>query len=644
MLQSHSSSSTSFSRIPLNVAGELYVSPMPYGRYDNDRVFRFYKQEEVQRVVVLLSDNEIKKRCKKDLKKLYQKNKMEITQFPMVDFLQPGHGDMDQLIPGLAQKLRKGERIVVHCHAGVGRSSVVVACLVAIIQHSGIEKTVEHVKAHMETNITVEQKRFISGWIERLHESEPDDPLVIRSAELITTGSELLQGRTLNQHGFKLGALLTSFGIPMLRETLLPDDPDAIEALVLEAVSRSDLVIVTGGLGPTDDDQTREAVAKGLHRKVVHHQGADDHLTNYFVQLRRTPTQKQRKQALVIDGATVYMNPVGIAPGQHLKLSTSRHLWLLPGPPRELDALLKSAMRPWLEKAITRRDHHQGIFRIVGQSESVIQEKVLKMNNFREVEVAYCATPGSVELRYTGTADRVAEMKTQTRKVFAGDLLNETGEFIEVELADMLRERKETLALGESCTAGGITERISTIPGCSDYLLGGVIAYANEIKIRELNVSPETLGKVGAVSEEVAAEMAVGVRKKFRTDWGVSITGIAGPGGGSPEKPVGLFYVGVSGENYLKVSKFQAGGNRSHIREHGIQRAMIELWRALNAVASTSGLHGADQRKPDSPEPFPSGKDAQTANRQLQDQVPPSEPANLPQTPLTGPLFGSKSA
>ncbi|MDF3127954.1 CinA family nicotinamide mononucleotide deamidase-related protein [Kiritimatiellaeota bacterium B1221] len=557
---------------------------MPYGRYDSDRVFRFYKQEELHRVVILLSDREIKKRCKKDLKKLYSKNKLEITQFPMVDFLQPGHGDMDQLIPVLAQKLRDGERMVVHCHAGVGRSSVVVACLVAVLEHTSIEDSIDRVKSSMETNITVEQKRFIAGWIERLHESEPDAPTVIRSAELITTGSELLQGRTLNQHGFRLGALLTSFGIPMVRETVLPDDPDSIEAVVLAAVSRSDLVIVTGGLGPTDDDQTREAVAKGLHRKVQYHQESDDHLTNYFVQLRRTPTQKQRRQALVIDGANVYMNPVGIAPGQHIGISNSRHLWLLPGPPRELEGLLETAVRPWLEECIKLQDHHQAIFRIIGQSESMIQDKVRKMNNFREVQIAYCATPGSVELRFTGTIDRVSELRNQTRSVFAGDILNETGNFIENELGEILRKNQATVATAESCTAGGISERISTVPGASDYLLGGVVAYANHIKVSELNVSENALATKGAVSEEVAGEMATGVRKKFNSNWGVSITGIAGPGGGTAEKPIGLFYVGVSGENYCKVTQFQAGGNRSNIREHGIQRAMSELWRAIHAT------------------------------------------------------------
>jgi|GEM_PF-21764 len=578
---SYSSSSTSFCRIPLNAPGELYVSPMPYGRYDNERVFRRYKQEEIQRVVILLSDQEIKKRCKRDLKKLYARHHMETTQFPMIDFLQPGHGDMDQLIPHLVAKLRAGERMVVHCHAGVGRSSVVIACLVAVLHHLRIEECIEYVKKYMETNITVEQKRFVAGWIERLHESDPDAPLVLRSAELITTGSELLRGRTLNLHGFKVGALLTSFGIPLVRESVLPDDPQAIEEAVLEAVSRSDVVIVTGGLGPTDDDRTREAVARGLHRDVVKNEESETHMTEYFVHLRRTPTPKQRAQARVIDGAAVYLNPVGIAPGQRLTLSTSRHLWLLPGPPWELEALLETAVRPWLEKAITTRDHHQRLFRIVGLSESHIQDRVRQMRNVREVDVAYCATPGSVELRFTGIEDRVDELQRQTRQAFADDILNETGDVLEVELGKLLSERGQTLATAESCTAGGIAQRFTDVPGSSAYLVGGVVAYADAVKREQLGVDPDTLAREGAVSEEVALQMAIGVRERLKADWGLSITGIAGPGGGTPEKPVGLFYIGVAGEEFQRVAEYRVNGDRGQVREHGVQRAMTELWKAL---------------------------------------------------------------
>lgn len=576
-----SSSSTSFTRIPLNVPGELFASPMPYGRYDSERVFKRFKQEEIQHVVILLSDREIKKRCRKDLKRLYARHHMEITQFPMVDFLQPGHGDMDKLIPMLAERLRKGERIAVHCHAGVGRSSVVIACLVAVLEHYRLEECIDHVKQHMETNITVEQKTFISGWIERLHEYGPDAPLILRSAELITTGSELLQGRTLNQHGFTLGGLLTSFGIPVHRETLIPDNPDAIEDAVLEAVSRCDLVILTGGLGPTDDDHTLESVANAFHRDILTHKQAADHLTQYFVQLRRTPTDKQRRQANVIEGAEVYMNPVGIAPGQRLTLSNSRHLWLLPGPPRELRGLISTALRPWLETAITRKDHHQAIFRLAGQSESGVQESVTHMRNFREVDIAYCATPGSVELRFTGTEERVRELQEQTRAVFAGHIVNETGNEVVQEVAARITARHHTLAVAESCTGGGLGECLTSLPGASVFFQGGLISYSDEVKVKHLGVDPDILVLHGAVSQACAEQMADGVRAWMGTDWAVSITGVAGPGGGSADKPIGLFFIGISGPGGTKVERHQVGGNRDQIREHAVQRALVALWREL---------------------------------------------------------------
>jgi nicotinamide-nucleotide amidase len=582
LFPSYSSSSTSFCRIPLDVPGELFVSPMPYGRYDSQRVFRHFKQEEIQRVVILLSDQEIKKRCRRDLKKLYRKHRMAITQFPMVDFLQPGHGDMDQLIPELADRLRQGERIVVHCHAGVGRSSVVVACLAAVIQQMRIEEAIQHVKSHMETNITVEQKQFISGWIERLHESDPDAPLVLRSAELITTGSELLQGRILNRHGYTLGALLTSFGLPLLRETLIPDDPEAIEEAVLQAISRSDLVIVTGGLGPTDDDRTREAVAKALHRNIVRHPEAAQHLIDFFISLRRTPTEQQKRQADVLDGATVYMNPAGIAPGQRLTLSNSRHLWLLPGPPRELNALIESALRPWLSTAITRDDHHQCIFRIVNQSESTVQDRVRNLRGHQEVEVAYCATPGSVELRFTGEIAVVDQLRTQVIDCFGEDVLNETGDPVEMEVARILTERGQTLSVAESCTGGGLGKRLTDGPGASGFFAGGIISYANAVKETQLGVNPETLSRAGAVSREVAEQMAAGVRQHLDTDWGISITGIAGPGGETSDKPVGLFFIGLAGPDGLRdVTRYEVKGNRDQIREQAIQRGLIALWKHL---------------------------------------------------------------
>ena len=578
-----SHTSTRFSQIPLDVPGALFVSPMPYGKYDNERVFRRIRAEKINRAVVLLSDEEIRRRCSRDLKKLYRRHGIKLTQFPMIDFLQPGHARMDRLIPELVQALRDGERMVIHCHAGVGRSSLVVVCLCAVLCDMSVDEAFSFVKQRMETNITVEQKNFLGGWVGRLRENHPDQPVQIHSAEIIATGSELLQGRTLNTHGHHLGALLTAFGIPMLRETILPDDPALIRTVTSEALNRADLVIVTGGLGPTGDDRTREAVADAVGRAVVNHPEADAHLEAYFARMNRTPTPAQRRQSRIIDGAAVYLNPVGIAPGQRLTINNRKHLWLLPGPPRELRAIVDDAFQPWLNDAIQRPDRNTLVFRILGHSESRVEEAVRSAGIPAAAETAYCARPGSVELRFTGTHGETRAWSEWVHQTYAEDLLNETGDPIEVELGRILSARGETVATAESCTAGGIAERLTDVPGSSAWFQGGVIAYANEIKIRELNVDPDTLAREGAVSETVALQMAAGVRKRLQTTRGISITGIAGPGGGSPEKPVGLLWVGISGPRGEKAFRHQVNGNRNQIREHGIQRAMEGLWRVLRA-------------------------------------------------------------
>ncbi len=583
MLPSYSASSTSFMRIPLDVPGALYVSPMPYGRYDRDRVFRRYKQEKLDRVVVLLSDAEIEKRCSRNLKKLYARHRMAVTQFPMVDFLQPGHGNMDGLVPELVRALRGGEKIAVHCHAGVGRSSVVVTCLVAVLRDLSPEEAIAFVRCHMESNITVEQKRFIAGWIERLHESRPGDPVVLRQAEAIATGTELLRGRTLNRHGHTLGGLLTGFGIPLVRETVLPDDADAIRTVVMEAVSRSDLVVVTGGLGPTEDDLTLEAVAGALNREILGNAEAEAHLEAWFARLGRCPTEAQRRQSRVIDGAEIFLSPAGIAPGQRISLSRSRHLWLLPGPPAELEALVDRGLRPWLEAATAREDRVMAVFRLLGHSESAVEVAVAPWAAAEGLDTAYCARPGSVELRLTGRAVSVARVRERVRDHFAGDLLNETGEPLEVELGRRLTGLGQTVATAESFTAGGVAERLTEVPGSSAYFLGGVVAYANEVKVRELGVDEASLREHGAVSGEVAAAMAEGVRVRLGADWGLSLTGVAGPEGGTASKPVGLFFVGLSGPGGTEVRRFQVGGGRAQVREHGVQRALECLWRKTHS-------------------------------------------------------------
>jgi nicotinamide-nucleotide amidase len=406
-------------------------------------------------------------------------------------------------------------------------------------------------------------------------------PLVV-GAEVVATGAELLQGRTLNRHGFTLGGLLAGVGIPLLRETVVPDDLEQIRSAVQDALARAELVFVTGGLGPTEDDVTREAVAAAVNREVVSDDTADAHLQAYFDRLERRPTDAQRQQARVLAGAEVFMNPVGIAPGQCLTLENGRFLWLLPGPPRELNGLIQTAVIPWLAQRVARADVHLRVFRILGHSESRVQERLRTEGNVpMGVSVAYCARPGSVELRFQGAEHQVDALAEWVRSAYAEDLLNETGEAIEFVVGRMLLERGETLSTAESCTAGGIAERVTDVPGSSAYFMGGVIAYANELKVRELGVREETLAAYGAVSEATAREMADGVRKRLETDWGLSITGIAGPGGGTPEKPVGLFFVGLANSEQSVAFRFQVNGDRQQIRDHGIQRALEVLWRGL---------------------------------------------------------------
>ncbi|MCC5844204.1 MAG: CinA family nicotinamide mononucleotide deamidase-related protein [Verrucomicrobia bacterium] len=404
----------------------------------------------------------------------------------------------------------------------------------------------------------------------------------IAGSEVIATGAELLQGRTLNRHGYTLGALLVGAGIPLLRETVVPDDIEQIREAVAAALKRVELVFVTGGLGPTEDDVTREAVALATGRAVVSHAEADAHLQAYFARINREPTAAQCQQARVLAGAEVFMNPVGIAPGQCLTLEGGRSLWLLPGPPRELNGLIETALAPWLSEQVERADMHQRVFRILGHSESRVQERLRTETEIpAEVAVAYCARPGSVELRFHGPEAAVDLLTEWVRERYAEDLLNETGEAVEAVVGRLLLERGETLATAESCTAGGIAERVTDVPGSSGYFVGGVVAYANGVKVRELGVDAAVLEREGAVSEAVAQQMAAGVRARLKTTWGLSITGVAGPGGGTPEKPVGLFYVGLANAERACATRFQVNGDRQQIRDHGIQRALEVLWHSI---------------------------------------------------------------
>jgi nicotinamide-nucleotide amidase len=403
--------------------------------------------------------------------------------------------------------------------------------------------------------------------------------------ELVTTGNELLSGRTISDHARTVGDNLTPLGLRLIRDTTVPDDIEAVRDAVSGALSRVDIVMVSGGLGPTNDDLTRDALASLLHRRIVTDAAALAAIEQRYARLGRATNAAVRRHALVLEGAEVFQNSAGLAPGQRLDVE-GKALFVLPGPPREFQSILAEHILPWLKqqmagiRAPVVRD-----LRVCGLGESDVVSR-LRQDKFPEsgVDVAFCARPGQVDIRLTAEAGQQPAvertMEALRRRIgpfiFAEDLSD-----MEAVVGRLLSEKKATLATAESCTGGLVGHRITRVSGSSAYYRGGLIAYANDLKLTELGVSPETLQHDGAVSETVARQMAEGARRKYGADYGLSVTGIAGPTGGTESKPVGLVYVAVADAEQCWVREHKFAGGRAVIKEWSSQMALDLLRRRL---------------------------------------------------------------
>lgn len=405
-------------------------------------------------------------------------------------------------------------------------------------------------------------------------------------AELVSTGAELLNGRTLNRHAQTLGLALETLGIPLSRETTVPDELEAIESAVRDALARADLVFVSGGLGPTVDDLTRDALARLCGCGIVTDPGALENMKTRYAAWGRTVSPLSERQAWVLDCATVLPNRVGLAPGERIDRPDGRVLFVLPGPPAEFRAVLEDHMLPWLR--VRFPDARPAVERILlttGLGESDIAERIDRAGVVpADLAVAYCAAVGRVEIRLRGTAGQAEAVERAAAGVRA--LLGETcfaEERVELEavIGRLLLERGATLAVAESCTGGAIARRIVEVEGCSAYFLGGVVAYANASKIRDLNVDPKALEVEGAVSEVVARAMAEGVRERFQADYGLAVTGIAGPTGGTNEKPVGLVHMAAASAVATRAHHRVFTGARDRVIEASTQAALDVLRRLL---------------------------------------------------------------
>jgi nicotinamide-nucleotide amidase len=378
--------------------------------------------------------------------------------------------------------------------------------------------------------------------------------------EIINTGSELMLGRVLNTHQQWLCRRLADLGHLTTRQVAVADGAQDIQQAVRESLSRADLVITTGGLGPTSDDLTRELIAGLLGKKLIENPTVLAHIENFFAQRQRQRPARTQVETFVPEGAAVFLNQYGTAPGLAMKVApnpfsaANKTAWLvmLPGPPRELRPMFDQSIVPFMQRELASEVFVCRTLRSTGVGESIVQEmvepKLLSLIQ-QGLGVGYCARPGAVDVRLTAGGPRATETvdagEVIVREILSTSIYGRDDEEMENVVVAGLSHRKRTLALAESCTGGLIAHRMTNVPGASEVFLGGIVAYANRSKEKYLGVPAEILRTKGAVSEEVAHAMAAGARAGFKADYALAVTGIAGPGGGTPEQPAGTVFITV---------------------------------------------------------------------------------------------------
>ncbi|MBN1673035.1 MAG: competence/damage-inducible protein A [Kiritimatiellae bacterium] len=420
-----------------------------------------------------------------------------------------------------------------------------------------------------------------------------------RTAELVSTGRELLSGRVLNTHAQMLARYLAGVGVELVRDTTVSDDVAAIAEAFKGALSRTPLVFVTGGLGPTPDDVTRDAVARALGTTVVCDPDALAFVKQRYAQRRRTFNPASARQALVVQGAAVLPNPVGIAPGERLQVD-DRVVFVLPGPPAEFRAVMAEHVLPWLATWLpSTAARPERVFLLCGLGESDVVTRMQEAGfPPAGLDVAFCARPGQLELRLLpspGAPDAPALLESaagRLRALLGNAIYAEEAVSLEEMIGRLLTERGLSVAVAESCSGGLLGHRITAVPGSSAYFLGGVIAYADAVKIQRLNVSAEALRREGAVSRAVAQQMAEGVRKALAADIGLGVTGIAGPTGATDAKPVGLVFVALADDEGVLVHENRFSGDRDEVKYRATQAALDMLRRRLIERAGPAAAGG----------------------------------------------------
>jgi len=412
------------------------------------------------------------------------------------------------------------------------------------------------------------------------------------NAEIIAVGSELLTPHRQDTNSLYLTEKLNDLGVEVRFKCIVGDDTEGLIAAAKLAMRRSDIIIFSGGLGPTEDDLTREAVADGLGLKVQRDAAVLAKLEERFAKRGMKMSANNTKQADILTSATVMPNPVGTAPGQWIAGKydgQERLLMLLPGPPHELKSLFVAECIPRLRARIPPQHIATRTLKMAMMPESQVDARVAPIyKTYADVQTTILAGAGEIQLQLRCRKDspaeaeaRVAELAGKIEDELGDAIFSRKGETIEQIVSYLLQMRGMTLAVAESCTGGLLAERITSLSGSSRYFLGGAVVYSNELKTQFANVPKAMIDRHGAVSREVAAAMAEGIRKRCLASYGIGITGVAGPSGGTEQKPVGLVYIALAGEEGTQVVERNFPGDRKRIRQFSTQQALEMIRKAL---------------------------------------------------------------
>ena len=404
-------------------------------------------------------------------------------------------------------------------------------------------------------------------------------------AEIIAVGSELLTPYRLDTNSLYLTEKLNALGIEVRFKTVVGDDRERLARVLRAALDRSNLIILTGGLGPTEDDVNREVVAEALARPLREVAAVRKSLEERFARLGRAMSPNNARQALVPEGAEWLENKKGTAPGLWIE-EDGVHILLLPGPPHELEAMFESACLPRLERLSTGERLSSRVYKVVGLPESEVDQRIAPIYKaYVNPTTTILAVAGAIEIHLRARAANedeaqalLTELGDKIELALGDHVFSTRGESLEQIVAMYLNMKQKSVAVAESCTGGLLSERLTRVPGSSGYFLGGVVCYSNDLKTKLAGVPPALLETHGAVSKPVAQALAEGIRNRSGADIGIGITGVAGPSGGTPEKPVGLVYISLADERGTQVREFRFPGDRDRIR-HWATQAALELIR-----------------------------------------------------------------